>query len=76
MDSLSNAYVTWQEHTVKKVYLEEFILETFILVLVVNSIKSQEKNLIKVIQILIKVIIAQIIMMLVLMNMVLNVEHH
>ena len=76
MDSLPNAYVTWQEHTVKKVYLEEFILETFILVLVVNGIKSQEKNLIKVIQILIKVIIAQIIMMLVLMNMVLNVEHH
>ena len=59
----------------KKVRFEELILETFILVLIVNGIKSYGKNLLSQ-KLLIKIIIAQIIMMLVLINMVLNVEYH
>ena len=55
--------------------LEELILETFILVLMVNGIESHEKNLYEL-KILIRGIIVQIIMMLVLINMILNVSHH
>ena len=58
-----------------KVYLEELILDTFILVLIVNGTESHRKNLTSW-EILIRNIIAQIIMMLVLINMVLNVKHH
>ena len=60
---------------IKKEALEELILETFSLTLMVNGIKIHGKNL-KSQRILIKIIIAQIIIMLVLINIVLNVEHH
>ena len=58
----------------KKMHFEELILETFILVLMVNGIKSNGKNLMNE-RILIKIDMVQIIM-LVLINMVLKVEHH
>ena len=58
-----------------KVHLEEPILETFILVLMINGIESHGKNLM-IWRILIKSAIAQIIMMLVLINIVSSVEHH
>ena len=56
-------------------HLGELILEIFILVLMVNGMKGQGKNLMRW-RISIKIIIVQIITMLVLINIVLNVEHH
>ena len=56
-------------------HLGELILEIFILVLMVNGMKGQGKNLMRL-RISIKIIIVQIITMLVLINIVLNVEHH
>ena len=55
--------------------LEELVLETFTLVLIVNGTESHGKNLMSW-EILIKSITAQIIMMLLLIDVVLNVEHH
>ena len=58
-----------------KEHLEKLILETFVLVIIVNGIESDRKNLMSY-KVLTKSIIAQFIMMLVLINMMLNVEHH
>ena len=55
--------------------MEELILETFSMVLMVNGTENHGTSLVCR-KILMKSIIAQIIMMLVLINMVSNVEHH
>ena len=52
-----------------------FILEIFILVLMVNGIEDNGKNLM-IYRILIKIIIDQTIIMLVVTNIKLNEEHH
>ena len=52
-----------------------FISEIFILVLMVNGIEDNEKNLM-IYRILIKIIIDQTIIMLVVINIKLNEEHH
>ena len=60
---------------IKEEHLEGLILEIFILMLIIDCIKSHGKNLMSQ-RILIRIIIAQIIKMLMLINVKLNVEHH
>ena len=60
---------------IKEEHLEGLILEIFILMLIIDCIKSHGKNLMSQ-RILIRIIIAQIIKMLMLINVKLNMEHH
>ena len=60
---------------IKEEHLEGLILEIFILMLIIDCIKSHGKNMMSQ-RILIRIIIAQIIKMLMLINVKLNVEHH
>ena len=60
---------------IKEEHLEGLILEIFILMLIIDCIKSHGKNLMSQ-RTLIRIIIAQIIKMLMLINVKLNVEHH